>query len=52
MGKKAIIVVHLTKESSKKKNQNLAEEITKELSGDEPKFPWFKEVESITIVER
>ena len=51
MVKKAVIVVHLTEESSKKKNQQIVNEITKELVGDEPKIPWFKDLESVAVIE-
>ena len=51
MDKKAIIVICLVEESMEKANGEIQEEIVKELSTNEPKIPWFKSIEKVTIIE-
>jgi hypothetical protein len=51
MGKKAIIVIRLVEESSEKANEEIETEILEELSRDEPKIPWLKSVEKVTVTE-
>ena len=51
MSKKAVIVVRLVDESTERTNEELEKEIWLELSTSEPKIPWFKSVEKVTIVE-
>lgn len=50
MGKKAVIVIRLVDESREKANEELEKDILAELSA-EPKIPWFKSVEKVTVVE-
>ena len=51
MVKKAIIVITLVKESEKKTNKELEDEIFDELSKSPPKIPWMKSVEKVTVIE-
>ena len=51
MHKKAVIVIRLVEESLEKTNEEIEKEILEELSTSEPKIPWFKSVEKITITE-
>jgi len=51
MGKKAVIVIRLLEESLEKTNKEIEKEILEELSTGEPKIPWFKNVEKITVSE-
>lgn len=51
MGKKAVIVIGLTEESIEKSNEEIEKEIIKELCTGEPKIPWFKSVEKVTVTE-
>jgi len=50
MIKKAIITIRLVDESAEKPNSEIEKEIFDELSA-EPKLPWFKIVEKVTVVE-
>ena len=50
MGKKAVIVIKLVDESMEKANEEIEKEILKELSA-EPRIPWLKSVEKVTITE-
>lgn len=49
MAKKAVIVIHLVEESLEKTNEEIEKEILEELSTGEPKIPWFKSVEKVTV---
>lgn len=51
MAKKAVIVICLVDESTDKANEEIEEEIFHELSTSEPKIPWFKNVEKVTVTE-
>jgi len=51
MSKKAVIVIRLVEESVEEPNEEIEKEILDELSTHEPKMPWFKSVEKVTIVE-
>jgi len=51
MAKKAVIVIHLVDESEEKANEEIEKEILEELSTHEPKIPWFKSVERVTVTE-
>jgi hypothetical protein len=51
MGKKAVVVIHLVEESEEKPNREIEKEILGELSTGEPKIPWFKSVERVTVKE-
>lgn len=50
MGEKAVIVVCLVEESMEKENDEIEKDIFDELSA-EPKIPWFKSVEKVTVLE-
>lgn len=50
MGKKAVIVIRLVEESAEKANDEIKKDIFDELSA-EPKIPWFKSVEKVTVLE-
>lgn len=50
MGKKAVIVISLVDESAEKANEEIEREILAELSA-EPRIPWFKSVEKVTVTE-
>lgn len=50
MVKKAIITIRLVDESIEKLNAEIEKEIFGELS-IEPKIPWFKSVEKVTVKE-
>lgn len=50
MVKKAIITIRLVDESTEKPNAEIEKDIFDELS-TEPKIPWFKSVEKVTVVE-
>jgi len=50
MVKKAIITIRLVEESAEKPNAEIEKEIFDELSA-EPKIPWFKSLEKVTVVE-
>lgn len=50
MVKKAVITIRLVEESSEKPNTEIEKEILGELSA-EPRIPWFKSVEKVTVVE-
>jgi len=51
MGKKAVIVIRLVEESVEEANEEIERQIIKELSTREPKIPWFKSVEQVTVTE-
>lgn len=51
MGKKAVIVVSLVKESAKMSNKEIEKEILEELSKHPPAIPWLKKVEKVTVTE-
>lgn len=51
MGKKAVIVIRLVDESLEKRNEEIEKEILEELSTGEPKIPWLKGVEKVTVTE-
>jgi len=50
LGKKAVIVVRLVDESVEKANEEIEKEILQELS-TEPRIPWLKSVEKVTVTE-
>jgi len=50
LGKKAVIVIRLVDESVEKANEEIEKEILQELSA-EPRIPWFKTVEKVTVTE-
>lgn len=50
MGKKAVIVIRLVNESIEKANEEIEKDILENLSVD-PKIPWFKSAEKVTVVE-
>ena len=50
MVKKAIITIRLVEESDEKTNAEIEKDISDELSA-EPKIPWFKSVEKVTVTE-
>jgi len=49
MGKKAVIVISLVEESTKKPNREIEKEIMSELSKEPVKIPWLKKVERVTV---
>jgi len=51
MGKKVVIVIHLVEESIEKTNAEIEKDILEEISTGEPKIPWFKNVEKVTVSE-
>jgi len=51
MGKKAVIVIRLVDESVEKANADIEKDVFEELSTGEPKIPWFKDVEKVTVSE-
>ena len=51
MGKKAVIVVSLVKESAEKSNEEIEREIMEELSREPARIPWLKRVEKVTVTE-
>jgi len=51
MSKKAVIVIRLVEESLEIANEKIEKEILEDLSTGEPKIPWFKSVEKVTVVE-
>jgi hypothetical protein len=51
MGKKAVIVIRLVEESVEEANKEIEKEILEELSKGEPRIPWFKSVEKVTVNE-
>ena len=51
MGKRAVIIVHLAEESMETANKEIEKEILKELCTGEPKIPWFKSLERVTVAE-
>lgn len=51
MGKKAIIVISLVEESTKKPNREIEKEIMNELSREPARIPWLKNVDRVTVSE-
>lgn len=51
MGKKAVIVIRLVEESVEEANKEIEKEILEDLSTGEPRIPWFKSVEKVTVTE-
>ena len=51
MGKKTVIVIRLVEESAERANEEIEKEIMEELAAGEPKIPWFKSVEKVTVTE-
>jgi len=50
MVKKAVIVVSLVRESTKKRNEEIEKEILKELS-KHPVIPWMAKIEKVKVTE-
>jgi len=48
--KKAVIVIRLVEESAEKTNEEIERDILEELSS-EPRIPWFKSVEKVSVKE-
>jgi H2-forming N5,N10-methylenetetrahydromethanopterin dehydrogenase-like enzyme len=51
MGKKALIEITLVEESSGKKNDEIANEIFKEISEGATIIPWCKKVNKVAVVD-
>jgi len=51
MLKKAIIAVRLIREAAEVSNENLAEEIMRELSEGLPRIPWQEKVVQVAVVD-
>jgi hypothetical protein len=51
MARKAIIEISLVEECSEKTNQEVANEIFKELSEGETLIPWCKQVNKVVVTE-
>lgn len=51
MGKKALIVIFLVKESAEKTNKEIEKDILEALSKGPTLIPWQKNVEKVTVIE-
>jgi hypothetical protein len=51
LGKKAIIEISLVKESAKKANKEIVNEIFDDLSEGGTLIPWLKKVEKVSVTE-
>ncbi len=51
VGKKAVIIIRLAEESTETANEEIEKEILEGLSTGEPKIPWFKSLDRVTVVE-